>query len=105
MIPDSYIPLLPHEDAGGAPGDSPSAVSREEKEQEKREPEKKPEAPGPFDLLPDEERAPWIEKAEAELRANFGLAVWAKTKEKAKVSIRAQRAANLYLAGSRKEGA
>ena len=35
---------------------------------------------------------------EVELRKNFGLAVWLKTKENAKASIRAQRAADLYLA-------
>ena len=48
--------------------------------------------------MSDEERAPWLEAAETELAQNFGLAVWAKTKEKAKASIRAQRAGNLYLA-------
>ena len=47
--------------------------------------------------LTDADRAPWLDKAEAELKENFGLAVWQKTKEKAKASIRAQRAANLYL--------
>ena len=33
------------------------------------------------------------------LQKNFGLAVWLKTKEKARERVRAQRAANLYLAG------
>ncbi len=82
----------------GAPGVLPAALSREDKKEVKKEEEKEKAAPLPFDLLSDADRAPWIEKAEVELRENFGLAVWLKTKEKAKVSIRAQRAANLYLA-------
>ena len=104
VILDSYIPKNTSDDTGGAPGASTSSFP------EKKEPDK-PNAPGdlrppasawPFDLLPDVDRAPWLEAAEQELRENFGLAVWAKTKEKAKASIRAQRAANLYLAAEKK---
>lgn len=51
----------------------------------------------PWTQLAEDEQLPWIEKAEQELKENFGLAVWMKTTEKAKTSIRAQRAANLYL--------
>ncbi len=51
----------------------------------------------PWPDLPEPERAPWLERAEAELKENFGGALWAKTKEKARASIRGQRAANLYL--------
>lgn len=102
VIPDSYVPKLPPNDASGAPGVSPAAVPGKAQKQDAED--KKPEygraddAPWPFDLLADAERAPWLEAAEQELRENFGLPVWLKTKEKAKASIRAQRAANLYLA-------
>ncbi len=81
------------------PGDSPSAISRSSSGEEPKEERTNNNVPWPFDLLSDAERVPWLEKAETELRENFGLAVWAKTKEKAKASIRAQRASNLYLAG------
>ncbi len=69
----------------------PAAVSGEEGS--KAEPDN---APWPFDLLDDAGRAPWLDRAEAELRQNFGADVWAKTKEKARASIRTRRAANLY---------
>ena len=71
---------------------------------EKKEPKKSDAGPWQFELLPDNERLPWLERAEQELQENFGLAVWQKTKEKAKASIRAQRAANLYLAEGKAEG-
>ena len=59
--------------------------------------------PWPFDLLPDAERSPWLDKAETELRQNSGADIWVKTKEKARASIRAQRAANLYATDGRIE--
>lgn len=65
-------------------------VSEEEKEPTAR----------PWADLPEPERSPWLDKAEAELKENFGGAAWAKTKEKARASIRGQRAANLYLEAS-----
>ncbi len=61
-------------------------------EEEGKEPTARPWAD-----LPEPERAPWLDKAEAELKENFGGALWAKTKEKARASIGNQRAANLYL--------
>lgn len=51
--------------------------------------------------LSDAERAPWLDKAERELRENFGAAVWAKTKEKGRAAIRERRAVSLYLAGQK----
>jgi len=73
----------------------PSAVSREEP----KEPEKEaPAAPWPFDLLPEAERSPWLDKAEAELREGFGAPLWAKTKERARAPLRERRAVSLYLA-------
>ena len=99
VIPDSYIPEKTLDDAGGAPGVLPAAVSRQDKRG--GEPETSPDGsqPWPFDLLPEAERTPWLDKAEAELRGNFGAAVWAKTKEKGQAAIRERRAVNLYLAG------
>ncbi len=73
----------------GAPPELSASLLSEE---EKKEPTARPWAD-----LPEPERAPWLDKAEAELKENFGGAVWAKTKEKARASIRGQRAANLYL--------
>lgn len=90
VIPDSYIPEKTLDDAGGAPGVLPAAVPGEDKEAD---------APWPFDLLPEAERSPWLDKAEQELKENFGAAVWAKTKEKGRAAIRERRAVNLYLAG------
>ena len=55
-------------------------------------------APWPFDLLDEAGRAPWLDRAEKELRENFGAAVWAKTKEKGRAAIRERRAVSLYLA-------
>ena len=92
VILDSYIPKNTSDDTGGAPGDSTSSFP------EKKEPDKEPVTPWPFDLLPEAERSPWLEAAERELRENFGAAVWAKTKEKGRAAIRERRAANLYLA-------
>ena len=51
----------------------------------------------PWAQLTNTDREPWLVAAETELRENFGLAAWLKTTEKAKSTIRAQRAANLYL--------
>lgn len=91
VILDSYIPENTLDDTGGAPGASTSSFP------EKKEPDKTG-APWPFDLLPEAERTPWLDKAERELKANFGADVWAKTKEKGRAAIRERRAANLYLA-------
>ena len=92
VILDSYIPENTLDDTGGAPGASTSSFP------EKKEPEKDATSPWPFDLLPEAERTPWLDKAERELKANFGADVWAKTKEKGRAAIRERRAANLYLA-------
>ena len=54
--------------------------------------------PWPFDLLPEAERSPWLDKAEAELREGFGAPLWAKTKERARAPLRERRAVSLYLA-------
>ena len=72
----------------------PSAVSREEP----KEPDQDAASPWPFDLLDEAARAPWLDKAEKELKENFGAAVWAKTKEKGRAAIRERRAVSLYLA-------
>lgn len=84
-----------------APAGAPNLASPSfpEKKPDRKEPEQdRASAPWPFGLLPDAERASWLDAAEAELRENFGLAVWLKTKEKTKASIREQRATNLYSA-------
>ena len=97
VILDSYIPKNTSDDTGGAPGASTSSFP------EKKEPEKDATSPWPFDLLPEAERTPWLDKAERELKANFGADVWAKTKEKGRAAIRERRAVSLYLA-ARKVG-
>ena len=88
---------------GEAPAGAPEVLAPpsfpEKKEPDRKEPDA---APWPFDLLPEAERAPWLDKAEKELRENFGAAVWAKTKEKGRAAIRERRAVSLYLAGKGK---
>ena len=95
VILDSYIPENTLDDTGGAPGDSTSSFP------EKKEPDQDAASPWPFDLLPEAERDPWLDRAERELKANFGADVWAKTKEKGRAAIRERRAANLYLTSLR----
>ena len=95
VILDSYIPENTLDDTGGAPGDSTSSFP------EKKEPDQDAASPWPFDLLPEADRASWLDRAERELRENFGADVWAKTKEKGRAAIRERRAANLYLTSLR----
>jgi len=95
VILDSYIPENTLDDTGGAPGDSTSSFP------EKKEPDQDAASPWPFDLLPEADRASWLDRAERELRGNFGADVWAKTKEKGRAAIRERRAANLYLTSLR----
>jgi hypothetical protein len=52
--------------------------------------------PESFASLSEEEKEPWLALAELELRENFGLAAWLKTADKARASLRKQRAMTLY---------
>ena len=101
---DSYIPEETLNDAReGAPEVLAPPSFPKKKEPDRKEPDAAPKTsdPWPFDLLPEVDRASWLDRAERELRGNFGAAVWAKTKEKGRAAIRERRAANLYLTSLR----